>query len=108
MTTAEHRLTMALIALAVRGERPRCSDPVDHALWTSDDQHDRAVAVQWCAGCPIIDPCGQAADERGERWQVWGSKDYTRGRSGQEYISRLSYPGDNSKQLQQHDGRGER
>jgi hypothetical protein len=30
------------------------------------------------------------------------------GRSGQEYISRLSYPGDNSKQLPQHDGRGER
>jgi hypothetical protein len=91
MTTADHRLTMALIALAVRGERPRCSDPVDHALWTSDDQHDRAVAVQWCAGCPIIDPCGQAADERGERWQVWGSKDYTRGvRSGVHLAAELS------------------
>jgi len=37
MTTATARLNTALINLAVQGERVRCSDPVDHALWTSDD-----------------------------------------------------------------------
>jgi hypothetical protein len=39
------RLTMALIALAFRGKRPRCSGSVDHVLWTSDDQRDRAIAA---------------------------------------------------------------
>jgi hypothetical protein len=43
--TKGDRLTMALIALAVRGKRPRCSGPVDHVLWTSDDQRDRAIAA---------------------------------------------------------------
>src|SRR5215212_2319709 len=47
MTTATARLNLALITLAVRGERPRCADPITHAMWTSDDQHDRAIAVQW-------------------------------------------------------------
>ena len=47
MTTAAERLNLGLIDLAVRGDRPRCSDPVDHDLWTSDDQRDRAIAVQW-------------------------------------------------------------
>jgi hypothetical protein len=46
MTTAAERLNLGLIDLAVRGDRPRCSDPVDY-LWTSDDQRDRAIAVQW-------------------------------------------------------------
>jgi hypothetical protein len=39
------RLTMALITLAVRGKRPRCSGSVDHVLRTSDDQRDRAIAA---------------------------------------------------------------
>jgi hypothetical protein len=56
MTTAAERLTRALINLAVRGERPRCSDPVDHALWTSDDRRDRAVAIQWPKAEPAALP----------------------------------------------------
>ena len=39
------RLTMALITIAVRGKRPRCSGSVDHVLRTSDDQRDRAIAA---------------------------------------------------------------
>ena len=38
--TATAKLNTALIAMASRGGRPRCSDPVDHALWTSEDQRD--------------------------------------------------------------------
>jgi len=72
------RLTQALIALAVRGERPRCSDPVDHQRWTSDDQHDRKIAAAWCAGCPILRECRAAAEARQEKWHVWGGRDYTR------------------------------
>lgn len=75
---ATDRLTSALIALAARGERPRCSDPVDHARWTSDDQHDRKVAAAWCNGCPILLECRTAADARQERWHVWGGRDYTK------------------------------
>jgi hypothetical protein len=37
MTTTAEQLNLALVELAVQGERPRCSDPVDHALWISDD-----------------------------------------------------------------------
>ena len=80
ITNATERLTVALIALAVRGERPRCSDPVDHRLWTSDDHRDRAIAIRWCAGCPILGECRTAADARDERWHVWGGEDYTRRR----------------------------
>jgi hypothetical protein len=77
MTTATARLNTALLTMAVQGERPRCSDPGDHQRWTSDNQHDRQMAMAWCAGCPVIDPCRQAADERGEKHHVWGGKDYT-------------------------------
>jgi hypothetical protein len=74
MTTATARLNIALITMAQCGDRPRCSDPLDHNLWTSDDQHDRQIAVAWCAGCPILIECGRAADARDERWHVWGGQ----------------------------------
>jgi hypothetical protein len=77
MTTATARLNTALINLAVQGERVRCSDPVDHALWTSDDQRDGGVAVQWCADCVLITLCHDAAEERDERHHVWGGRDFT-------------------------------
>jgi Transcription factor WhiB len=72
---ANDRLTRALLDLATQGERVRCSDPIDHARWTSDNQRDRQTAMAWCAGCPVIDLCGQAADERGEKHHVWGGVD---------------------------------
>jgi hypothetical protein len=52
-TTATAKLNTALITMASRGVRPRCSDPVDHQLWTSEDQHDRDIAAQWCSGCEV-------------------------------------------------------
>ena len=75
MTTATAQLNRALLTMAQRGERPRCGDPTTHAMWTSDDQHDRAIAAQWCAGCALLDPCGDAAEERGEKWGVWSGVD---------------------------------
>jgi hypothetical protein len=73
---ANDRLTQGLIALAVRGERPRCSDPVDDTLWTSDDHRDRTLAIRWCNGCPILVECRQAArcvaadDHRATHYEV--------------------------------------
>jgi hypothetical protein len=51
MTTATTKLNTALITMASRGGRPRCADPIDHQLWTSEHQHDRDIAAQWCSGC---------------------------------------------------------
>jgi hypothetical protein len=36
MTTATALLNRALLNMAARGEHPRCGNPVDHNLWTSD------------------------------------------------------------------------
>jgi hypothetical protein len=35
----------------------------------------RAIAVKWCKGCPVLELCSQAAEERGERFGVWGGVD---------------------------------
>jgi hypothetical protein len=75
MNTATQAFNRALITMAARGERPRCSDPIDHQLWTSEDQQDRDIATAWCTGCQVLAICHQAADERDERWGVWGGRD---------------------------------
>jgi hypothetical protein len=75
MTTATTKLNTALITMASQGSRPRCADPIDHQLWTSEDQHDRDLAATWCNGCQVLSLCHQAADERDERWGVWGGRD---------------------------------
>jgi hypothetical protein len=75
MTTATDLLNRRLLDMAVRGDRPRCSDPVDHARWTSEDQHDRDIAAQRCSGCEVLQLCGAAAEECGETWGVWSGVD---------------------------------
>jgi hypothetical protein len=69
--TATQQLNRRLLT----GNRPRCSDPVDHQLWTSEDQRDRDIASTWCKGCEYLELCGQAAEERQETWGVWGGRD---------------------------------
>jgi hypothetical protein len=69
--TATEQLNRQLLT----GDRPRCSDPVDHALWTSEHQQDRDIAAAWCKGCKYLTLCGQAAEERQETWAVWGGVD---------------------------------
>jgi hypothetical protein len=66
------RLTRALITIASCGLRTHCSDPGTSELWLSEHEAERAEAVKLCRGCPVIQPCGQAAEERDERWGVWG------------------------------------
>lgn len=75
--TAQERLTSALVHLAADGGRPPCGDFGGHALWTSDDSADRALAARWCQSCPLIRECHDAAEERGERYHVWGGVDRT-------------------------------
>jgi hypothetical protein len=77
-STATQTLHLRLIGMAVRGDRPRCSDPIDHDLWTSDHAEDRAIAQLWCRGCELLDPCAAAGAEHGRF--VWGSIDYGLGR----------------------------
>lgn len=81
MTAAQEKLTLALVRLAAEGCRPPCGDYNGHELWTSDSPEDRALAVERCQGCPLIRECHQAAEERGERWHVWGGFDRTPSRS---------------------------
>lgn len=73
--TPTERLTRALLDLAVEGGRPRCAEYGGHAMWTSDDPDDRALAARWCAGCPILTHCYDAAVAEGERWAVRGGRD---------------------------------
>jgi hypothetical protein len=77
MINATAAFNRRLLELAQRGDRPRCSDPVDHTLWTSEDQHDRDIAAA-CVGCDVLQLCGAAAAEREERCGVWGGRDLTR------------------------------
>jgi hypothetical protein len=77
MTTATTRLNTALITLASKGDRARCADPITHVMWTSEDQHDRDIAAQWCSGCDVLQLCGAAAEERGEVWAVYGGRDFS-------------------------------
>jgi hypothetical protein len=75
MTDATDLFNRALITLAAKGDRPRCADPVDHQLWTSEDQRNRDIAAAWCDGCEVLQLCGAAAEERGETWGVWSWQD---------------------------------
>lgn len=75
--TAQERLDLALITLAAQGRRPRCGEYGAGELWTSDDLEDRRQAVARCRGCPVLKECGAAADERREKWHVWGGVDRT-------------------------------
>jgi Transcription factor WhiB len=70
-------LTTALLEAASLQLRPHCGDPETHYLWLSEDHRERAIAVKLCIGCPVFDPCGQAAEARGERFGVWAGIDRT-------------------------------
>ena len=77
MVNAHERLTVALLSLTDRNERPPCGDPGTSDLWTSEDADERAQAARWCHGCPISDACSDAANETGERFGVWAGFDRT-------------------------------
>lgn len=74
---AHQRLELAVLQLAAEGRRPRCGDAGAHEVWLSEKADVRELAVQWCAGCPVLQLCDQAADAGDERFGVWAGVDRT-------------------------------
>lgn len=68
-------LSLALVALAATGQRPRCGDLDTRDRWTSDDAADREWAAYQCKGCPLADPCLREALATRTTWGVWGGHD---------------------------------
>jgi hypothetical protein len=73
MTTATDLFNRRLLDMAVRGDRLRCSDPVDHAMWTSEHAADRAIAALWCGGCTLFEPCAAAGADAALRCMTHSS-----------------------------------
>ena len=73
--TARDALDRALLDLAADGHRPRCGEPGDHELWTSEDRDDRRRAAELCTRCPVLSACAEAAEELDERHHVWAGQD---------------------------------
>lgn len=73
--TARDALDRALVDLAARNRRPRCADPDTWSWWTSDKGAERAAAARLCTGCPVLEPCRDAAQEAGEIF-VWAGVDH--------------------------------
>lgn len=71
-------LQRALLAMAERGERPRCGEWGEDGPWLSEDPRMRALAARWCAGCPVLAECDRAGVEAKHKFGVWGGKDRTR------------------------------
>jgi hypothetical protein len=74
---ASAALVKALINAAAAGLRPHCSDVGLGELWLSDDEHERAEAAKLCGGCPVFEPCGDAAEANGEKFGTWSGVDRT-------------------------------
>jgi hypothetical protein len=55
--------------------------PTSGDRWLSEFATDRQWAAEQCRSCAVIRQCKAAADERDERWGVWGGQD--RARAGQ-------------------------
>ncbi|BAK36062.1 hypothetical protein MLP_30480 [Microlunatus phosphovorus NM-1] len=77
MTTAREQLTLALVQLAADGRRPPCGDYGAHDVWLSDDPDIRALAADWCTGCPVREQCHNAAEAGDEKFGVWAGIDRT-------------------------------
>jgi hypothetical protein len=80
------QLTRALLEVAAEGLRPHCSD-AGSWMWLSEDAAARAEAARRCVGCPVYDPCGQAAEARQEKFGTWGGRDRTVVPGGKEAAS---------------------
>lgn len=74
--TAQELLAVALARMVDDGGSTPCAAAGDR-LWLSDRAGDREAAVRLCNGCPVFAECGEAADEVGESFGVWGGRDRT-------------------------------
>ena len=72
---ANDALTHALINAASRGVRPRCGDAEVGWMFTDENPRTRAIASTYCAGCVVIEPCGEVG--RYQRFGVFGGRDTT-------------------------------
>ena len=79
---AQDALSMALLTMAVEGDRPRCGDHATRDMWTSAFPDERALAATWCRGCAVLTLCGAVADANDERHGVWGGRDRSPARPG--------------------------
>lgn len=70
--TASERLAVALDVLVMAGRRTPCA--TDTALWFGSPA-DRVEAAARCQWCPLLEVCGDAADENGESAGVWAGVD---------------------------------
>lgn len=70
-------LSVALLALAERGELPACVRWPDGNPWLSEDVEIRAEAAQACTGCPVMAACDRAAVESQVTFGVWAGRDRT-------------------------------
>jgi hypothetical protein len=63
------------VTASLTGAACRSSDP---ALFFPEpgDQAAEAAAVAICAGCPVRAACYAGAAARGERWGIWGGKNF--------------------------------
>jgi Transcription factor WhiB len=84
---ATDRLRRALADAAAAGQRHHCGDSEVAGLWTSENAHERALAVKLCSGCPVSIPCWAAAAAHRETFGVWGGQDRTRHPNGKAKAS---------------------
>jgi hypothetical protein len=72
---ANDALTQALVRAAARGVRPRCGDYETSYMWLSEDAGERRLAALMCAGCAVLQECGEVG--RHQRFGVFGGRDTT-------------------------------
>ena len=55
-------------------DAPRCNDGSGELtdVFFSQEPQNIARAKRLCLSCPALNPCLEAALERGEPWGVWG------------------------------------
>jgi len=68
---------MALITLTADGRRSICTDTAVEDLFLSEDATERSLATQLCRLCPVQAECLAAAIANGERFGVFGGRDFT-------------------------------
>jgi len=70
-------LTMALINLTAQGRKSICIDTAVKDLFLSEDADERSLATRLCRLCPVQAECLAAAIANGERFGVFGGRDFT-------------------------------
>lgn len=73
-TTQQIRYLNAIVTALSRGPSTPCALR-NFDLWTSTIAAERVTATKLCAGCSILQACGQIAVANKETSGVWGGKD---------------------------------